>query len=415
MNKHSILFKLNILFAIALVATVVASFSIVAHIAKRDNADLVYKARILLKEMRQTRSKPVALLKEFDLVQVEGRRGEEVRKGAKFHRLRPNRHNRPKRYHILRHEGNTYLDLNLRHTKLLLQEKRSFVDKFALPIIIFVGTMFLLIVMYILLRRSLIPLRGLQKDIIAYGDGRLPDYSISNKKDEISLLSNAFYQAIEKSNTLVESRKLFLRNIFHELNTPITKGKILAEIVDEKATKQMLDSIFSRLSSLLLELAQMEEITAGDYLLDRKDIRIIELIDQARDWLYIDEEIESPITDETLNVDFHMMSIVFKNLIDNAQKYGSDLNILYDRDRISFISRGEKLNHPLEYFKQAFTKGDRASSQKGFGLGLYIVHEILQKHDMGFEYRYEDGINEFILVPNLSKISHISVNGGEIL
>ena len=402
MFTHSILFKLNILFIIAIITTFISAFSITTHIAKRDNADLMFKARILFKEIRATREKPIELIEEFNLIEVPQNKIKYILQKAKYHIPRDKihtPHRRPhKKYKTLHYKGGNYISIESKSVRLLLQDRLNFWDRFSLPIFIFLGIFILLIVMYTLLRRSLAPLQLLQKDIITYGEGIYPSYKFSKKKDEISLLSNAFYQAVEKSKTLIESRKLFLRNIFHELNTPITKGKILAEILDEGSNKKMLDSIFTRLASLLQELAQMEEITSGDYPVDKKPIPVRELIDQARDWLYIDKEIESNITNETINVDFHLMSIVFKNLIDNGEKYGSDLKIIYDAQSISFISSGDKLDYNLEYFTQAFSKGDKRSSQQGFGLGLYIVHQVLQKHSMNLNYTYKDGLNIFKIV-----------------
>jgi len=402
MSTHSILFKLNILFIIAIITTFISAFSITTHIAKRDNADLMFKARILFKEIRATSKKPIELIEEFNLIEVPQNKIKYILQKAKYHIPRDKIHTPHRRVHkkykTLHYKGDNYISIESKSVRLLLQDRLNFWDRFSLPIFIFLGIFILLIVMYTLLRRSLAPLQLLQKDIITYGEGIYPSYKFSKKKDEISLLSNAFYQAVEKSKTLIESRKLFLRNIFHELNTPITKGKILAEILDEGSNKKMLDSIFTRLASLLQELAQMEEITSGDYPVDKKPIPVRELIDQARDWLYIDKEIESNITNETINVDFHLMSIVFKNLIDNGEKYGSDLTIIYDAQSISFISSGDKLDYNLEYFTQAFSKGDKQNSQQGFGLGLYIVHQVLQKHSMSLNYSYKDGLNIFKIV-----------------
>ena len=402
MSTHSIFFKLNILFIIALITTLISAFSIITHIAKRDNADLIFKSRILFKEIRVTGKKPIELIKEFNLVEVPKNKIAIILKRAKHNIPRDkirSEHRRPhKRYHVLHYQGDNYLSIHTKSINLLLQDKLNFWDRFSLPIFIFFGIFILLIIMYILLRRSLAPLKLLKKEIITYGEGTFPSYKFSHKKDEISLLSNAFYQAVKKSKTLIESRKLFLRNIFHELNTPITKGKILTEILEEGSNKKMLDSIFTRLASLLQELAQMEEITSGDYTVDKKPIPIRELIDQARDWLYIDDEINSNISNETMNVDFHLMSIVFKNLIDNGEKYGTKLNITYDEDDILFISKGEELDFELEYFTQAFSKGDKRSSQQGFGLGLYIVHQILQKHQMDLQYNYKNGLNIFKII-----------------
>jgi len=139
----------------------------------------------------------------------------------------------------------------------------------------------------------------------------------------------------------------------------------------------------------------MEKITSQSFTIVPKPLRIIELIDEASDLLYLEAPIETNITDEMIEADFSAMSIVFKNLIDNALKYGSDLKIVYTKDRIVFSSKGEPLKYDLSYYTQAFSKGDEEPSDKGFGLGLYIVYEILAKHQMKLSYGHRAGINEF--------------------
>jgi two-component system OmpR family sensor kinase len=264
-------------------------------------------------------------------------------------------------------------------------------------LVIFAGIVALLIVIYILLRKSLIPLRKLEEDIIRYGEGNLKEYIYLPQKDEISSASNAFYRSIEKVNRLTKSRQLFMRNLFHELNTPVTKGKILAELVEEPQTHKMLDSIFTRLSVLLKELANVEKITSDSYKASLKPVRIVELIDEASDLLYLDAKIATNVTDEMIEADFSSMSIVFKNLIDNALKYGKNLEIIYSKNSISFVSEGEALEEDLSSYIEAFSKGKDSSSEKGFGLGLYIVNEIIKEHNMSFDYTYKDGKNIFTI------------------
>jgi len=397
MNRHSILFKLNILFIIALLATIIAAFSMTMHMAKKDQNELFYKSRLLIKELRTTGEIPNNLLEEFRLKMVKNAQKREILQNAhkRKHDMGP-RHQRTHR-EFLAYKGHRYLHIKLRHVNVLLEDEQTFVGRFLTPILVLVGILFLLIMMYILLRRSLVPLKKLERDIVSYGDGTLKDYTYLSKKDEVSLASNAFYQAVEKVEKLKHSRELFIRNLFHELNTPVTKGKILTEIVDEPKTKEMLDSIFSRLSSLLKELAQMEKLTSENYILSKKPVRIRELIDEASDLLYLEDQIKTNVSDEMINADFSSMSIVFKNLIDNALKYSGDLEISVENNKIQFISSGNALDEELSYYTEAFIKGQSQHMQKGFGLGLYIVNEIVNHHDMTFTYTHKFGKNMFII------------------
>ena len=139
----------------------------------------------------------------------------------------------------------------------------------------------------------------------------------------------------------------------------------------------------------------MEKITSQSYTITKKPVPIVELIDQARDLLYLDDPIPTNVTSETVEADFATMSIVFKNLIDNGAKYGKNLKIIYEDNTLSFISEGKPLQEDLKHYTQAFSKGTMTESQKGFGLGLYIVNEILQKHKMQLVYKYTNGENWF--------------------
>ncbi|MFT7879379.1 MAG: ArsS family sensor histidine kinase [Sulfurimonas sp.] len=393
MNRHSLFFKLNILFIIALIATLIAGSSFMMHIVKKERSDLVFKGRIIMHEYRLTGQSPLQLFEELRLTLVEGEeRAKVLRQSLRSKQM----HRASQRGRILRYEGHMYLYLENHGIDLLLRDERSYWERFFIPLLVMLGTMLLLVSMYILLRKALVPLKTLQKDIEHYGEGALTKYTFSDKNDEISQVSNAFYRSVSKTQRLSDSRKLFIRNLFHELNTPVTKGKILTELVEEPKTKSMLDAIFSRLASLLRELAQVEEITSENYLLSRKKIRILDLIDEAKDLLYLEQPIKTNVKEQTMVADFSSMSIVFKNLIDNALKYGKNLEIIYEVKTLSFVSEGEALKGDFYAYLEAFSDKKR-SDTSGFGLGLYIVKEVLNMHDMGLEYSYAEGKNRFTI------------------
>lgn len=406
MKKESILFKLNILFALALIATLLAGFSFALHSLKKEQMDLFFKSRLMVKEMRNTHQVPNTLLDEFGFIQIKGVQKREILKESRERKLRamsmPKEMKQrfrafEKHRKVLHYKGHRYLHLRTKGLNIVLEDTRSIWLCCPTPIIVFIVIFLLLISMYILLRKSLIPLKILQQNIEEYGEGAKVEHKYIDKKDEVSLASNAFYDSVKKVEQFKDSRQLFIRNIFHELNTPVTKGKILAEIVEETKTKEMLNSIFTKLSTLLKELAQMEKITSENFSIELKPLRVQELIDEASDLLYLEEPIVSNVTDEMIEADFSSMRLVFKNLIDNALKYGSDLQVNYVNNSIVFSSKGEPLKKELSYYTQAFSKGTDTRSDKGFGLGLYIVYEILSKHKMDFSYNHAEGINQFTI------------------
>jgi two-component system OmpR family sensor kinase len=364
------------------------------HIAKKEKTDLLFKGRMILHEYRATRQFPLELLEELRLMHIEGAEKEEVLRESSGDLNQTQ--GLSKRGRVLRYQGHLYLYIANHHYNLLLKDIRTYREHFFVLLLVMSGTIILLVMMYVMMRKTLVPLKTLQKDIERYGEGALTQYAFSEKKDEISQVSDAFYRSVSRIQRLSDSRTLFIRNLFHELNTPVTKGKILTELVDEPKTKAMLDMIFSRLTSLLKELAQVEQITSENYVLSKKEVRIMDLIDEARDLLYLEEGIPTNVADQSMIADFASMSIVFKNLIDNAMKYGKNLEIIYEQESLSFVSEGEALTGDFGAYLEPFSDKKR-NGTSGFGLGLYIVREVLNLHNMEIEYRYDQGKNRFTI------------------
>lgn len=406
MNRHSILVKLNVLFAVAILATLIAAFSMGMHSIKKDVMELFFKSRLILSDMRTFKQVPEILLKELHFTELLGEEKREVLKHAHTYRgfekhmpkdVERRLLNFKKTRKILTYQGYRYLLIQTKGMKpLLLRENKSLFQRSFTPFIFFLSILGLLLWMYAMLRKNLLPLKALHADMVKYGEEELEQYKHSDKQDEVSLVGNAFYASAKKLQVLKDSRQLFVRNIFHELNTPVTKGKILAEVVDDPKSKKMLDSIFTRLSHLLKELTQMEQVISQSYVLKCIEVPIIELLDEASDLLYLEHKIKTNVTDEVLFVDFKLMSIVFKNLIDNAHKYGSSIEVNYQASEIVFTSIGKPMDKPLSHYTEAFV-GSGEGIEKGFGLGLYIIEEILSKHDMMLHYEHTNGNNHFII------------------
>ena len=53
------------------------------------------------------------------------------------------------------------------------------------------------------------------------------------------------------------------------------------------------------------------------------------------------------------------------------------------------------LKHPLSFYTEPFSQEEKRNS--GFGLGLYIVKNILDKLHLTFRYRYDNNNNIFII------------------
>lgn len=258
---------------------------------------------------------------------------------------------------------------------------------------------FLLIWFYVFLRNKIKPLHLLKKSIIEFSEGNLNISTKIKGNDEIAQVSNEFNKAIIKIKELTESRNLFLRNIMHELKTPITKGKLISDTLLESRRKEILQKAFYRLEYLLEEFAKIEELTSGKIKLQIVEYRIADVIDQALDLLLIEKDkVELQNLDLLINIDFKLFSIALKNLIDNSLKYNKgDKPIIYVENKSIYVkNEANKLKKPFDEYLRPFSR-EYESIDKGLGLGLYITNSIVNIHKLKLEYKYEDGFNIFII------------------
>lgn len=257
----------------------------------------------------------------------------------------------------------------------------------------------LLIWFFLFLKQKLLPLHILKSEIIKFSNGDLSVSTKSEGKDEISQVANEFNNAILQLKQLKDSRNLFLRNIMHELKTPITKGKLISDTLPDSQRKEILIRVFQRLEYLLCEFAKIEELTSGKIELTKNRYCVIDLVDQALDILLIDrKKVEIINKDFIVDVDFDLFAIALKNLIDNAIKYNQNgkIEIKIEKDFIQISNKGERLEKNIEEYFKPFNK-EQKNTKDGLGLGLYITQSIINIHHLELHYFYENNSHNFVI------------------
>lgn len=300
---------------------------------------------------------------------------------------------------ILLYDKHHYLKIEHLDELKLLMDKEFQPYRYEVIKAVFAVVAVILLAAYIFVIYKIKPLRKLKRQIVKFANGELDGVqNVGNGKDEISEVSEAFYEAVCQIKALNDSRHLFLRNIMHELKTPITKGLIAAQMIEKSKNQERLISVFHKLENLINELAAIEQITSKIGLTNKTPCLMRDLIDEAIDIAMVEKEHVgiSELDEVRVMVDFKLFSVAIKNMIDNGIKYSTDkhVNIMVSKDHMKFITQGEKLKNDLDFYIQPFIKGEDA--QKSFGLGLYIVSNILEAHGLKFGYEYKNGMNVFI-------------------
>ena len=264
----------------------------------------------------------------------------------------------------------------------------------------------LLLLLYLAVLKKLYPLKTLHRQIQRFAKGDMKTRITYLYDDEIGKIAKSFDDAIVHINELSTSKNLFMRNLMHELKTPITKGRIVVEMLEDESTKKVLVSAFERMNELISELAEIERVTTQSFEPKFEYVMLSDIISESQALLMTQSScMKVEIQDMALTTDRKLMVLVIKNLIDNGIKYGKDkcVMITTHNKMIEVTSQGDALPNPLTYYTEPFSQAEKRSS--GFGLGLYIVDSILEKLEYKLGYKHEDGKNIFILQPKRSKRS----------
>ena len=255
---------------------------------------------------------------------------------------------------------------------------------------------FVLFLIFLYILTLLSPLKKITKQITNFANGELSSRININSKDEIGILANTFNNMATSLENSIKTREELLRDIGHELRTPIAKGKFAIEKIDDFSQKELLKKIFSDLETLTNELIELEKLnlTKLNFTTFSAETLIIESLEK----LYLEDEskIEIKINEDfKISGDLHYLSTALKNLIDNALKYAISYPIIIEtnKNELSISNKGTKLSKELEYYIKPFTQ--ELAQRDGFGLGLSIVKKIVDKHHFQLLYSYEKEFNIF--------------------
>ena len=403
MNKNSIIFSTTLNFLITSLLLIVSFVFLLSHENFKKNEQIFERYKPIIKMVS---GKKFYFDKDFhknllDMNYELFESKEEIKNilsnNKKIIFARSNKHNET--FKIFEIDGKIYLFFEKFDTQILIKdlESQNLTNSFY-TIFVFVSLLIVITILYINTLKKLLPLKELKDKVINFGDEKF-DFELSNSssKDEVTLLANEFKKSAQKLKNIKESRNIFIRNIMHELKTPITKGKFLLQLEKSDENIEKLKMVFNRLESLINEFATIEELISQNRVLEKKSYFLEDLLDNAKDILMIDDNcVKNSYENIKLNVNFKLFSIAIKNLIDNAIKYSNDkkVEVLTQNEDILFVNSGKKLEGDFEKYLEPFYS---KSSNESFGLGLYIVFNILKANGYNLLYKYEDGKNIFTI------------------
>ena len=260
------------------------------------------------------------------------------------------------------------------------------------------------------------PFAKITKAIEDVTDGYNSEELHENAYTETALISDAFNKMVGRMKVVDESRQEFVSNVSHELKTPITSMKVLAdsllaqEDVPVELYKEFMQDIAdeiereNKIINDLLSLVKLDK-TSGGLNINSENInelveRILKRLRPIAAQRNIELVFESfrPVTAE---VDEVKLTLALSNLVENAIKYNKEdgwVHVSLNSDHKYFYVKvaDSGIGIPKEDTEQIFERFyrvDKSHSREigGTGLGLAITRNAIIMHRGAVKVYSEEG------------------------
>lgn len=248
------------------------------------------------------------------------------------------------------------------------------------------------------------PLRDMSEAAKEFGKGDFSKCLPVDRLDEIGQLAMSMNNMAESLSVLENMRRSFISNVSHELKTPMTTiGGFIDGILDgtipenqHKKYLRIVSDEVKRLSRVVRSMLNLAQIEAGELKLNPKKEDMIYIICQTLC------NLEKKIEDKNLEIrgldrdkvfveaDPDLIHQVIYNLVENAIKFSNDggyIEFSFIKNSSNYLigikNSGEGLSReeiPRVFDRFYKTDRSRGLDKNGVGLGLYIVHSIINLH-----------------------------------
>ena len=242
----------------------------------------------------------------------------------------------------------------------------------------------LIIIAMIFLKNQTRPITNLARAAEKFGRGEDVDEYRPSGSLEIRQAGYEFEKMRKRIQRHLNQRSEMLSGISHDLRTPLTRMKLqLAFIKDQEISSKLSEDI-NEMEKMLNEYLQF---TSSNFS-EKNEIFNISLLMNEIIHKYENKNISKDIIDEIyINGRKNLLRRCFNNIIDNAIKYGSKVDVsLSKKSKNLFIIIGDdgpgipeaEYNNVFKPFYK-IDKG-RAEAKSSVGLGLSIASDIIRSH-----------------------------------
>lgn len=258
-------------------------------------------------------------------------------------------------------------------------------------------------------------------DVLAQGIARIEDgdlnYQIplSETFGEFRIFASAFNKMVAELQRIHEARRHMLLALPHELLTPLSRLKVRKELVDDEDLRARIGKDITVVEELLSSILAAERRHSNE-----DATELVEILPYAQEQVAQQVDDSYPLSihnrtgHEAVFFDPFLVSVLLKNFVSNAVRYGNGrpIQVTFDRDatdvrslRIAVQDQGIGIaRDQIPFLVEPFWRVDesRGRASGGYGLGLYLCRTIVDGLGGRIEIESELGQGTVIsvLIPN---------------
>lgn len=250
-----------------------------------------------------------------------------------------------------------------------------------------------------------LPFKRMTKKINAVTAEHIEDEISEGAYTETKQIANAFNQLLSKLRLLDESRQEFVSNVSHELKTPLTSMKVLADSLIQMPEapveyyREFMEDISAEIDrenaiiADLLTMVKLDKTQAEMNIQPHSINELLELLLKRLRPIAAQHNIEmvfESFREVTADIDEVKMTLALTNFVENAIKYNKEngwVHVSLDADHKYFYVKvtDSGCGIPEEAQEQIFERFyrvDKSHSREigGTGLGLAIAKNVVLMH-----------------------------------